>query len=102
MSDFEELYVGGSTYSTRVTPKYARRKAFRPNNAREIRAVIPGQIRKLLVTPGQQVDRADTLLIMDAMKMQNPVQALRPGTVKKIHVNEGQVVPKGELLIEFE
>lgn len=102
MSGFEELYVEGTTYSTGVTPKYARRKLFRPNDPREVRAVIPGQIREVLVSPGQSVDRADTLLTMDAMKMENPVQALRPGRVKKIHVEVGQVVPKGELLIEFE
>ncbi len=102
MSEYEKLYVEGETYQTKLTVKYARKKAHRRFDPNEVRAVIPGTILELRVIDGQTVARGEVLLTLEAMKMKNPVQALRAGRVKTVHVKAGQVVPKGALLLEYE
>lgn len=64
-------------------------------------APLPGTITKILVSEGQAVKAGDTVLIMEAMKMENNISAEADGTVKKIHVQSGAQVQSGELLIEL-
>ena len=54
------------------------------------------------VKPGDVVKRGDALLMYEAMKMQNELEADIDGTVKRILVYPGQVIGTGEPLIEFE
>ncbi len=68
----------------------------------EIKAPIPGLILEISVTPGQTVQENDTLLILEAMKMENTFHSPRAGVIKSIAVTQGQAVDKGQLLIEFE
>lgn len=102
MTEYHDLYVGGETYQTTLTPKYERRKAHQRANPREVRAVIPGTVLHVATSDGQEVARGDVLLILEAMKMKNPVQAARSGRIKTVHVKTGEVVPKGALLVEYE
>ena len=102
MTEYQNLYVGGETYQTTLTPKYEGRKAHTGANPREVRAVIPGTILHISVREEQEVERGDVLLLLEAMKMKNPVQATRPGRIKTVHVKTGDVVPKGALLVEYE
>jgi biotin carboxyl carrier protein len=66
-----------------------------------VRAPLPGSILKLMVVEGQNVKSAQDLLIMEAMKMENNIQAPFDGTVKKIYVNSGDSVAEGDMLIEI-
>lgn len=68
----------------------------------EIKAPIPGLILEIAVTVGQAVQENDTLLILEAMKMENTFHSPRAGVIKSIAVTKGQAVDKGQLLIEFE
>lgn len=68
----------------------------------EIKAPIPGLILEIAVTEGQEVNENDTLLILEAMKMENTFHSPRAGVIKSIAVTKGQAVDKGQLLIEFE
>lgn len=68
----------------------------------EIKAPIPGLVLEIAVTEGQQVQENDTLLILEAMKMENTFHSPRAGIIKSIAVTKGQAVDKGQLLIEFE
>jgi len=68
----------------------------------EIKAPIPGLILEIAVTEGQEVQENDTLLILEAMKMENTFHSPRAGIIKSIAVTKGQAVDKGQLLIEFE
>lgn len=68
----------------------------------EIKAPIPGLIIEISVEPGQTVQENDTLLILEAMKMENTFHSPRAGVIKSIAVTKGQAVDKGQLLIEFE
>jgi biotin carboxyl carrier protein len=60
---------------------------------------MPGKIVKLLVQAGDQVQEGQTLLVMEAMKMQNELKTNTTGTVKTVHVQEGATVETGAALI---
>lgn len=68
----------------------------------EIKAPMPGLILDVLVTKGQEVKEEETLLILEAMKMENSIASPRDGVIKAIKIKKGEAVDKGELLIEFE
>jgi biotin carboxyl carrier protein len=60
---------------------------------------MPGKIVKLLVKPGDAVQEGQTLLVMEAMKMQNELKTNTTGTVATVHVQEGATVETGATLI---
>ena len=68
----------------------------------QIKAELAGNLWKILVREGQQVQADETLMILESMKMEIPVTAPGAGRVTKIHVKEGQTVQEGQLLIEVE
>lgn len=57
-----------------------------------IKSPMPGNILKILVSQGQQVKEGETLIILEAMKMENEIVATRAGSVAQIAVSKGQVV----------
>ena len=67
-----------------------------------IKAPMPGLILSIDVEIGQEVQENETLLILEAMKMENNFASPRAGVIKSILVNKGDAVEKGQLLIEFE
>jgi biotin carboxyl carrier protein len=70
--------------------------------AEPVKAPMPGMVLKVLVEPGQQVNKGDGLIVLEAMKMENQLKAAGPGTVKAIKVAERTAVDKGAVLIEME
>ncbi|GLH72476.1 acetyl-CoA carboxylase biotin carboxyl carrier protein subunit [Geothrix limicola] len=60
---------------------------------------MPGKIVKLLVKAGDAVQEGQTLLVMEAMKMQNELKTNTTGTVATVHVQEGATVETGAALI---
>lgn len=70
--------------------------------AEPVKAPMPGMILKVLVEPGQVVNKGDGLIILEAMKMENLLKAAGPGTVKSIKAIEKTAVEKGTVLIEME
>lgn len=67
-----------------------------------VKAPIPGLIARLLVEPGAVVEPGTPVIILEAMKMENEIQAPRGGTVTEINVELGQIVTLNELLMEIE
>lgn len=63
---------------------------------------MPGKIVKVMVKAGDEVKEGDSLLIMEAMKMENEMRAGRDAKIKKVHVSEGQNVEGDTILITFE
>jgi len=68
----------------------------------QIKAELAGNLWKIVVREGQQVRADETLMILESMKMEIPVNATVAGRVAKIHVKEGQTVQEGQLLVEVE
>ncbi|WP_096087727.1 sodium-extruding oxaloacetate decarboxylase subunit alpha [Agaribacterium haliotis] len=66
-----------------------------------IAAPLAGNIFRVLVTPGQQVAEGDTLLVLEAMKMETQVSAPKAGTVSAVNVKEGDVVAVGDTLLSI-
>jgi Acetyl/propionyl-CoA carboxylase, alpha subunit len=68
----------------------------------KIQAPMPGKIVKVAVQEMSTVQEGDSLLIMEAMKMQNELKAPKSGTVSKIHVREGEPVSISQVLMILE
>lgn len=64
-----------------------------------VKAPMPGNILKISVTVGQKVSEGETLLVLEAMKMENEVTADRSGTVTRIIAAKGQTVETGDPLV---
>ena len=70
--------------------------------ADEVRSPLAGNIWKVLVTPGAKVEEDDELLIIEALKMENPIYAPRAGTVKEVRVKNGDKVAADDVLLILE
>ena len=66
-----------------------------------VTAYMPGRVVSVAVAAGDAVERGQPLVVLEAMKMQNEIQADRAGTVVKIHVAPGQAVEGGDPLLEL-
>lgn len=64
-----------------------------------VKSPMPGNILKINVTVGQKVNEGDTLLVLEAMKMENEIAAPKAGTVAQIIVSNGAVVETGAPLV---
>jgi biotin carboxyl carrier protein len=73
-----------------------------PQSAAQVRAPIPGLISKVLARPGELVKKDQTVLCLDAMKLENEIPSPRDGTLKSIDVQPGQPVEKGAVLFVVE
>ncbi len=65
----------------------------------DVTAHITGTVWKIECKIGQQVSAGDTLVILESMKMEMPVEATDPGVVKEIRCAEAQSVSEGDVLI---
>jgi acetyl-CoA/propionyl-CoA carboxylase biotin carboxyl carrier protein len=65
-------------------------------------APMPGTVIRVAVAPGDTVEPRQTLLVLEAMKMETPVVSPYEATVRAVHVNEGDRVAGGSLLVELE
>ncbi|MEZ5964354.1 MAG: biotin/lipoyl-containing protein [Planctomycetota bacterium] len=74
----------------------------KPTGRRTITAVMPGIVVDVLVAVGDQVEDGQTLVVLEAMKMQNPVTADGKARVSALHAKKGAAVASGAVLIELE
>ena len=63
---------------------------------------MPGQVRTVNVREGDTVTKGQTLLVLEAMKMEIRIQAPQDGVVTKSFVEQGQTVEREQILIEIE
>ena len=68
----------------------------------EVLAPMPGKIIDVLVKVGDKVSEDDELLILEAMKMENPVYAPADGVVKEIRVSKDDTIDSDQLLMILE
>ena len=80
----------------------AKRKSSGHEHASELAAPMPGLVRSVNVVDGEAVKKGQTLLTLEAMKMEIRIQAKNDGVVKKLFVKQGQTVEREQVLIEVE
>ncbi|WP_066628101.1 biotin/lipoyl-containing protein [Labilibacter marinus] len=105
MSNKDELVgfkVHTMEYQTKVNKMFANRKPWKAADPCEIRSYIPGTVLKINVKVGDTVKAGESLLVLEAMKMQNQIEMPFDGKVKEICVTEGDRIPKRELMIILE
>ena len=79
----------------------ARRKGD-PSDDTHACAPMPGMVTEVAVSPGQQVEEGEKLVVLEAMKMLTTVSATRAGTIKDILVRKGDQVDSDDLLLELD
>lgn len=99
------LHPGEALVSHATTYKVFR--GFKPSGlfsggAGALVTQMPGKIVKLMVKVGDKVEKGQTVLILEAMKMENEIKAGVSGTVKAINVQPGQALESGVLMAEVE
>jgi biotin carboxyl carrier protein len=115
------ILVDGREYSVSVAPKptvsaFVSSDATSPalnqaaplsgkataSTSAELLAPIPGIVSDLKVAEGQQVSAGETVVVLEAMKMENPIKAHRSGRITRIHVKRGDEVAHGAPLVSIE
>jgi 3-methylcrotonyl-CoA carboxylase alpha subunit len=81
---------------------YRERQAARHSAPQTLTAPMPATVVKVLVTPGQAVRQGDTLVVVEAMKMELPIRAPGDATVKAVNCREGELVQPDRALVELE
>lgn len=94
--------VNGRTVMLTQSSGTARNRGGHAHPTGELTAPMPGQVRAVNISEGESVSRGQTLLLLEAMKMEIRIQALREGRVKKLFVKQGQTVEKDQILVEIE
>ena len=95
-----EIKIKDKTASASINQAAAIQMAD-PDNTLEVGASIPGTVLKVLVKEGDEVKENDSLIVIEAMKMETNITASASGIVDFILVKEGQQVKSGELLINL-
>ena len=95
--------IHGQTVLLTKSAEGARRsKGAHHHAAGELTAPMPGQIRALNVSEGEAVTKGQTLMVLEAMKMEIRIQTTLDGKVGKLFVRQGQTVEREQALVEIE
>ena len=101
-SDGAKRWVTINGHTLMLTKTSGAKRGVRHEYAGGLIAPMPGQVRSVAVSVGDVVKKSQTLLTMEAMKMEIRIQALKDGKVKAVHVSQGQTVEREQILIEME
>jgi biotin carboxyl carrier protein len=99
-----EVILGEQRFEVRVEDEREKTLAGSVKSAHDsgearIRAPMPGLVISVPVETGAAVTRGQTVIVLEAMKMENDLAAPRSGIIKEIKVNQGQTVNQGDMLV---
>jgi len=97
--DARWVFLDGEVFQFDVQQRGGRRSSTQQGS---LAAPMPATVLRVLAAPGQAVKRGDTLLVLEAMKMELPVRASADGVIKSVQCREGQLVQPGMPLVEME
>jgi biotin carboxyl carrier protein len=100
-----ELSVDVRGHHHEVLVQDPRRKALQSassDGAGTIRTQMPGRVIRVLVTVGEEVEKGQPVVVVEAMKMENEIKAPRAGAIARVLVAEGDLVESKATLIELE
>jgi biotin carboxyl carrier protein len=101
-SDMAKRWVTVNGHTLMLTKTSGAKQGVRHDHAGGLIAPMPGQVRSVSVSVGDVVKKSQTLLTMEAMKMEIRIQALKDGKVKSVFAAQGQTVEREQILIEME
>jgi len=90
------IWVDGHVHHLQIASDVRPRDA---GTSGALNSPMPGQVLKVLVQPGDTVRKNQTLVVLEAMKMQYEMMSPRDGTVAAVHAREGTQVPGGIALV---
>lgn len=100
------VVVGHERFSVSVQDprsfRSRRRAGVNEQGVKKITAPMPGKIVRILAGVGATVEAGQSVIVIEAMKMQNELKAPKNGVMKKINVAEGAAVEAGQTLAEVE
>ncbi len=102
------VIVNGNEYNVTITDELdalIKKLGFEVGSQKKVNEILspmPGLILDVSVKAGDTVKEGDTLMILEAMKMENVISSPRDAVIKKVDVKKGQTIEKKELLVEFE
>ena len=99
VGDVRWVFVDGRVFELAEAQPLARARS---RHHGSLMAPMPATVRRVLVRVGDTVKHGDTLVILEAMKMELPVRASAPGIVRAVHCREGELVQPGLALIEID
>ncbi len=97
-----DVRVGHASVAVTMNGRRSGRRAGeerQPAGPQRIVAPMPGKIVRVAVGPGDTVQARQTLVVVEAMKMENELRASRGGVVRELHAREGASVEAGALLV---
>ncbi|WP_113638466.1 acetyl-CoA carboxylase biotin carboxyl carrier protein subunit [Nubsella zeaxanthinifaciens] len=102
-----KIKVNGTVYDISVATqldlllKQLGMENLNSNKIAQLKAPMPGLVLNILVSEGDEVKKGDSLLVLEAMKMENIIKSPSDATVKKIEVAKGDKIEKNTVLIHF-
>ncbi len=94
--------MGGCSFRLEKPAPRRARRAGEGDGSESVRAPMPAQVRAVLVEPGEAVEKGQTLLLLEAMKMEIRVKSPLAGRVTRLLAAEGQTVDRDQPLAEIE
>jgi biotin carboxyl carrier protein len=98
--DVRWVFVDGRVYE--LAEARPRERARGGGHHGSLTAPMPATVLRVLVKVGDAVKRGDSLVILEAMKMELPVRAGAAGAIRAVHCREGELVQPGLTLIEID
>ncbi|MDR3393155.1 MAG: sodium-extruding oxaloacetate decarboxylase subunit alpha [Sulfuriferula sp.] len=102
LNEIEVSADGSSTGKAKSTSKVSTSGRPRPSHAGHVTTAMPGNIVDVLVVTGQKVNAGDPVLVIEAMKMENEIQASISGTIINLFVVKGDAVTPDQALLEIQ
>jgi biotin carboxyl carrier protein len=102
-----DLHLDGERYEAVVVDERTRAiqamtgQGHGPKGPKPVVAPMPGLVVRVAVSPGDRVEAGQSVVIMEAMKMENDLKAEAAGVVERVAAEPGQAVEKGAVLVAF-
>jgi biotin carboxyl carrier protein len=100
-NDVTWVCIDGEVFTIDIEDAQRTRRP-RASAGEGLSAPMPATVIRVIAEPGREVKRGETLLLLEAMKMELPVRAPRDGKVKALHCQAGQLVQPGVPLVDLE
>jgi biotin carboxyl carrier protein len=99
-----EIQIAGQRFEVHVEDERIQKlssslKTIRDTDEVKVRAPMPGLVLNVVKAVGESVERGETVVVLEAMKMENDLASPHAGVVKEVRVSQGQTVSQGDILV---